>query len=400
MKSLSPTLDMSSRPIANLSAISNLTSNGFVTTSGANGTLGIDTTVYINQVNTDLTLTGLGTGPASPGGSSPLGVAIFTDLAWTAAQSITLTDAGTTNVLEGLSLHHNSSGTPAANFGVSLGLYGKSATVLDRQMANIQSIWTVATDASRASALDFQVASGGVLSSRMRLFPTGGLCVNRSVDPGAGIVDANSGYMKAGIEWPINANGIVKRTGAYTYAAAVSGTDYLGSVVSDSTMTGVGTSASPLGVVTTADLGWTASQSVSISDATTNGVPMGLVIRHRTSATPVADFGIGLQMYGDSATVADRVIGDIFTRWTDPTDATRTGKFEFLLMRNGTGPTTGVRMYGDGSLTVNRNVASPGAGIGNIDISGVYETNGSQIATNDLAASSTNDTPASGKIGQ
>jgi hypothetical protein len=59
----------------------------------------------------------------------------------------------------------------------------------------------------------------------MRVFGSGGLGVGTAAatDPGNGVVNATTGYKVASVEYPMAANGIVKRTGTYAYSAATGG---------------------------------------------------------------------------------------------------------------------------------------------------------------------------------
>jgi hypothetical protein len=65
----------------------------------------------------------------------------------------------TTNVL---TLEHQSSGTPAANFGVGIQFLGESSSTIQRSMGRIRTQWSTATDASRASSMIFSVYNGAV----------------------------------------------------------------------------------------------------------------------------------------------------------------------------------------------------------------------------------------------
>jgi hypothetical protein len=68
----------------------------------------------------------------------------------------------------------------------------------------------------------------------------GGLDVGTTGQPSAGVVNVSSGYQLSGAEFPIASNGIVKRTAANTYAAAVSGTDYAPATPGSSILKGNG----------------------------------------------------------------------------------------------------------------------------------------------------------------
>jgi hypothetical protein len=83
-------------------------------------------------------------------------------------------DAVTAAVTDVLRINHSSTGTPAANFGTGLHFTGESSTTDARDMARIQSIWTTATDASRASALLFQTLTGaGALATQVTIYGDG-----------------------------------------------------------------------------------------------------------------------------------------------------------------------------------------------------------------------------------
>lgn len=98
--------------------------------------------------------------------------------AFTAAQSITVSDAATTTTTTIATLGHNSSGTPAASFGARLLFRLKDSTTNDQDAAAVDAIWTTATHASQNSALLFLTANaGGSPVEAMRLTNTGALWV-------------------------------------------------------------------------------------------------------------------------------------------------------------------------------------------------------------------------------
>jgi hypothetical protein len=71
-------------------------------------------------------------------------------------------------------LRHNSSGTPAANFGGSILFKLKSSTTADQDAARVGAIWTSATHASRTSAFTIQlVNNAGNLSEVFRVTGAG-----------------------------------------------------------------------------------------------------------------------------------------------------------------------------------------------------------------------------------
>lgn len=66
-------------------------------------------------------------------------------------------DAATNSVTNVLTLGHNTSGTPAAGFGIGIPLQLESSTTENRDAALISARWLVATDASRMSQYDVDV---------------------------------------------------------------------------------------------------------------------------------------------------------------------------------------------------------------------------------------------------
>lgn len=70
-------------------------------------------------------------------------------------------DAGTTTITNGLTIGHQSTGTPAANFGSALLFNLNSSTTADQNAAQVASIWTDPTHATRTASLTFNLVNGG-----------------------------------------------------------------------------------------------------------------------------------------------------------------------------------------------------------------------------------------------
>jgi len=95
----------------------------------------------------------------------------------------------------GLTITHKlSSGTAAANMGTAILFKADDATVPNSILGSVAMAWSDATDATRTSYVDFRPVASGVTSSSARVFGSGGFSVNSTTDPGAGIINANSGY--------------------------------------------------------------------------------------------------------------------------------------------------------------------------------------------------------------
>ena len=115
------------------------------------------------------------------------GVSLAAANTFTAAQSVTLSDAVTAAATTLLTLGHNSSGTPAASFAGRLLWQLQSTTTANRDAAAIDALWTTSTDASRTSALRFlTLTAAGALTEGMRLNGNGTLLFgNFSAAPSA-----------------------------------------------------------------------------------------------------------------------------------------------------------------------------------------------------------------------
>lgn len=114
-----------------------------------------------------------------------------------AAGTITVTDAGTTNVPYPLTVVHNSSGTPAANFGTGILFTGKSDTVNNRTLVDIDAYWEDPADATRSSRFRIRTAASGSFVNNLFLYPTGGASFGVDASQAAGVVNANVGFRVA-----------------------------------------------------------------------------------------------------------------------------------------------------------------------------------------------------------
>ena len=66
-------------------------------------------------------------------------------------------DAGTTTIVDGLTIGHQSSGTPAAGLGSAVQLNINSSTTADQNAARLTAEWVVATHASRTARATLNV---------------------------------------------------------------------------------------------------------------------------------------------------------------------------------------------------------------------------------------------------
>lgn len=153
------------------------------------------------------------------------------DLAMAASQTIILNTATTNAGVNCLVLGVNTTGTPANNLGAGLNFRAETSTTVAADQATIASGWSDVTHATRTAYLDFSLVNNATATaSKMRLFGSGGLAVNRTTDPGAGFVDANTGFKIAGTNiFPVTtANGGVPAAGtAGQVLTKTSATDYV-----------------------------------------------------------------------------------------------------------------------------------------------------------------------------
>ena len=108
-------------------------------------------------------------------------------------------DAGTTNIVNPETQYHQSTGTPAAGFGTGTYFKLDANGGAGLEAGRLAVAWSNATFASATAYMDFLLnLNNAGSSSKMRLFGSGGLSVNNTTDPGAGIVSAG-GYRTSAV---------------------------------------------------------------------------------------------------------------------------------------------------------------------------------------------------------
>jgi hypothetical protein len=99
----------------------------------------------------------------------------------------------------GLSLSHTNGLTVGSNFGIGIDFSLDDTVTSSADAGQLNVRWSNATGATHASYMDFLLdTAGGSPTSVARLFGSGGLSVNSTTDPGAGIINANTGFKVAG----------------------------------------------------------------------------------------------------------------------------------------------------------------------------------------------------------
>jgi hypothetical protein len=93
-------------------------------------------------------------------------------------------DAGTTTVTNGLTIGHQSTGTPAAGLGSAVLFNIDSSTTADQNAAQVAALWTDATHATRTADLSFRTVLSGSLAETFRMKADSSiLLAGRSGDP-------------------------------------------------------------------------------------------------------------------------------------------------------------------------------------------------------------------------
>jgi hypothetical protein len=143
-----------------------------------------------------------------------------------AASSVIAANDGTSGAVTPLfALRHNTTGTPANGLGVRMTAQAETSTTDSQTLGNLDWTWTDVTDATRTSKLQVQVAnSSGTQNNTLAVYGSGGVSVNNTNDPGAGYVDANTGYKIAGTNvtaatQTLTNKRITKRTGTVASSA-------------------------------------------------------------------------------------------------------------------------------------------------------------------------------------
>ena len=109
--------------------------------------------------------------------------------------------------------------------------------------------------------------------------------------------------------------------------------------------------------------GWTSSNYIPVNAGYPGGgagVFIALTLHHSTGGAGTG-LGTAVAYYGDSATVADRLMGQHDIRWSNGTDASRTAEYHLLLENNaGASPTDRFSVLGGGGFVLNNAAAASG----------------------------------------
>lgn len=166
-----------------IAKLANLTANGFVKTSGGDGTLNVDTSTYLTA-NQTITLSGDVTGSGTtaitttvanvPDSALSANVPLLDGAnTFAAGQTISQDDAVTNTFSTLLDLRHSSTSTPTTSFGASIRFGLETTTTANRDAGRINTQWTTATDASRTSSMTWQLVNSGTLATKATLAGNG-----------------------------------------------------------------------------------------------------------------------------------------------------------------------------------------------------------------------------------
>lgn len=247
----------------------------------------------------------------------------------TAIKTQTITDAATVTTTIPVILGHNSSGTPAASFGVGIKLTLASNTTADQDAAQIEARWTTATHATRTSKLDFSVVqAAGALTSRMTIndgAQASGVFVPWITGdslPSLLVGATTAGMNQMAVQGRSNSNNGV-------YGVSVSGNGVNG--VSTSGPGVAATSSSGSGIEAyAANTGQSPYYGRNSTNAT-NATALVLNLDHLSSGTPAAGFGSVAQFTLKSSTTGSQNVFSITNTWVVATHASRTARTIFSI---------------------------------------------------------------------
>lgn len=288
-------------------------------------------------------------------------------------------------------------GAATNNFGTTLDYYLESSTTDNRQAGRVGVAWSNAIDASRTSYMDFWLVNNAdIWASNMRLHASGGASLNSTVDPGAGIFNANSGFRVGNAA---TAGNVLRGNGTSFVSSGLSFVDLSDTPNSYNlqggkairvnagenaleffTAAGSGTvtqidvdspivatpdpitAAGTLSLNVAVDHLFTTQQTINFDSSGSSTIQWPLRLRaNDASGAGSVGLGAGLQFYSETISSIGQQQGAIGTAWLDATQVTRTAYMDFLLVNNGAAAASKMRLFPSGGLSVN-STTDPAAG--------------------------------------
>lgn len=294
------------------------------------------------------------------------------------------TDSGTTTVTNGLTIGHQSTGTPAAGLGSATLYRINSSTTADQDAGRVTAYWTDATHATRTAAVGIEVVSNaGALAEVLRVTGSGTIATGLSVTGNA----AGSGVTLTVLSSGTNESLVLqpKGTGTVTVGNSstpvtgirilgsggidstisvtsgqkitVAGLEAVGPVVWASGFASLGGSSGNVTVVTVSNThvsvtpNGTGRTRLTKSTSATSTVEVLAQLMHNSSGTPAAGFG-GSHLFSlDSSTTDDQDAVQVAALWTVATHASRTSEYSVRTVTNAGALAEVARFDGGGGAT-------------------------------------------------
>ncbi len=240
-------------------------------------------------------------------------------------------DSATNTTSIGLTLGHQTTGTAAASFGAGLKFNLDSNTTADQDAAQIETIWTTATHASRTSALLFKTVNNAAALTEIARVQSSGIKLGTSMgligQSGTLVLEFGGDYYFGAVDGGMGGMVVFRNGGTPTMHMTSTG------LLIGPGSPGVSTPATRL--------------HVALNDSATNAASTVTRLDHNSSGTPAAGFGSTELITLHSSTTTNQSAADVTTTWATATHASRKARVVFNVYD--TAAREALRIEADGS---------------------------------------------------